>query len=187
MGKKNSTKQKKSSKKRSIKKTLRKNKSRKQKLFRGGKCPCGGGDAASTPQLAYGGEQKKQSDVIMVGGYGPASFQPMPLHTFYDKSDPTSMPFPASDRNTPMNSTTPILMGGKKSRRNKKVKIMHGGDILPQWLSRDPILGNTNNVVQYTNTTPGAYTGNNLFNGEGYSYASITDGPLLNINRTAII
>jgi hypothetical protein len=186
MGKKNSTKLKKSSKKRSTKKSMRKNKSRKQKLFRGGKCPCGGGDA-SPSQLVYGGEQKKHTDAIMVGGYGPASFQPMPLHTFYDKTDPTTMPFPASDRNTPMNSTTPILMGGKKSRKNKNVKIMHGGDIFPQWLSRDPILGNTNNVVQYTNTTPGAYTGNNLLNGQGYSYASITDGPLLNINRTAIV
>lgn len=181
MAKKNNTKQKKSSKKRSIKKSMRKNKSRKQKLFRGGKCPCAGGDAAIQP--AYGG--KKQ--LTMVGGYGPASFQPMPLHTFYDKSDPSIMPLPESDRNTPMNSTTPMIIGGKKSRKNKKINIMHGGNILPQWLSRDPILGNTNNVVQYTNTTPGAYTGNNLFNGQGYSYATITDGPLLNINRNAII
>jgi hypothetical protein len=164
---------------------MRKNKSRRQKLFRGGKCPCAGGDA-SPSQLVYGGEQNKQNSV-MLGGYGPASFQPMPLHTFYDRSDPNSIPLPASDRNTPMNSTTPLLMGGKKSSKNKKVKIMHGGNILPQWLSRDPILGNTNNVVQYTNTTPGAYTGNNLFNGQGYSYATITDGPLLNINRTAIV
>lgn len=181
MFKKNNTKQKKSPKKKSSKKLMRKNKSRKIKLFRGGKCPCAGGGSETSPYYGAG------KQLNMVGGYGPASFQPMPLHTFYDKSDLSTMPFPASDRNTPMDSTTPMLMGGKKSRKIKKTRIMHGGNILPQWLSRDPILGNTNNVVQYTNTTPGAYTGNNLFNGQGYSYASITDGPLLNINRTAII
>jgi len=179
MTKKNNTKRRKSTKK-TAKKTMRKNKSRKPKLFRGGSCPCASGDATTQP--IYGGKKK-----AMVGGYGPASFQPMPLHTFYDKSDPTVMSFPESDRNTPMNPTTPVLMGGKKNKKNKFSKVMHGGNILPEWLSRDPILGNTNNVVQYTNTTPGAYSASNLLTGQGYSYPNITDGPLLNINRTAIV
>ena len=180
MTKKNNTKRRKSTKK-TAKKTMRKNKSRKPKLFRGGSCPCAGGDA-NIQQPIHGGKKK-----AMVGGYGPASFQPMPLHTFYDKSDPTVMSFPESDRNTPMNPTTPVLMGGKKNKKIKISKVMHGGNILPEWLSRDPILGNTNNVVQYTNTTPGAYSASNLLTGQGYSYPNITDGPLLNINRTAIV
>jgi hypothetical protein len=91
----------KSLKKRTMKKSMRKNKSRKQKLFRGGKCGCSGGDSA-LPQNG-----------TMVGGYGPASFQPIPLRTFYDYNH-SVIDNPVSDRNTPINSTTPILMGGKK-------------------------------------------------------------------------
>jgi hypothetical protein len=157
------------------KKVMRKTKSRKTKLFRGGKCPCSGGDSL------------KSSPPIMVGGYGPASFQPLPLNTFYEKVDPTIMSLPINDRNTPMHPSTPILMGGKKSRKNKKIKIMHGGNLIPEFSLKDPILGNTNNVVLYTNTTPGTFTGHNLMNGVGYSYSNITDGPLLYPDRNSII
>jgi hypothetical protein len=164
-------------KKKINKKSMRKTKSRKVKLFRGGKCGCSGGDGLQPAQ---------PSDLKMVGGYGPASFQPIPLRSFYDYNN-SSVDNPINDRNTPIHSTTPILMGGKKSRKNRKIKIMHGGNILPQWATQDPILGNNNNIVEYTYTTPGVFTGNNLLNGQGYSYPNINDGPLLYPDRTNII
>lgn len=164
---------KKSIKRRSVKKSMRKNNTRKPKLFRGGKCGCSGGEA-------------NPPEIKMVGGYGPASFQPIPLRAFYDYNS-NIVPNPIDDHNTPMKPSTPILMGGKKSRKNKKIIIMHGGNIVPQILSQDPILGNTNNALQYANTTPGAFTGQSLLNGQGYSYASITDGPLLYPKSTDII
>jgi hypothetical protein len=160
-------------KKNTKKNKARKNKSRKVKLFKGGKCGCSGGDS-------------KELDK-MVGGYGPASFQPLPLRNFYDLTNPSDLSFPDNDRNTPILKTTPILTGGKKRKKIKNKisikKVMHGGNYMQSLANIDPII-NPNNIVSYTNSTPGAVSASNLLTGQNFAYKTFTDSPLLNISSS---
>jgi hypothetical protein len=101
------------------------------------------------------------------------------------------LPFPAIENNVPDIYTT----GGKKyknprkskSRKSKKNitqrKMMHGGNILPQFLTNHPL---GNNYVQHIGDTQGAFLGTNMINGISNNNNSITDGPLLHPERVYI-
>lgn len=156
-------------KRKSSKKYSFKNKNHK---YKGGACNC----------------QNDRLGGKMTGGYGPASYQPISNDYFYTyQSNPNLLPFPATESNVLDIYTT----GGKKykyprkskSRKSKKSKknmtrrkMMHGGNILPQFLTSHPF---GNNYVQYTGDTQGTLLGVNMINGISNNNNSITDGPLL--------
>jgi hypothetical protein len=107
----------------------------------------------------------------MRGGYGPSNLLSLNSSHYYDYSkNPNVLPFPESARNMK------LISGGKKSR-----KIMRGGNILPNWITNHPF---SNNSLQSTGDTAGAFLGNNVINGIPNSSISITDGPLLNVNSS---
>lgn len=107
---------------------------------------------------------------VIKGGYGPSNFSSLPQSHYYSYSNnPNAVSFPMSSRN---------MNGGKKTKK------MRGGNVLPNWLTNHPF---GNNSVIYTGDTAGAFLGSNVYNGIPNSSNSITDGPLLNTNRTNIV
>lgn len=152
--------------KKKINKKINKNKSIKYRnLYKGGDCGCDGGNGS----------------LKIVGGYGQASYQPIPLKNFYEMTNPNDLPFPTIERNYSNIYTT----GGKKNsfkkmtrktKKNKELKIMHGGNVLPYWMTNDPF---GNNYVQYTGDTAGAFLGKDLVNGIIDPNNYTTEGPLL--------
>jgi hypothetical protein len=107
---------------------------------------------------------------IMQGGYGSSNLSSLDSRNYYNLTNPNDLPAPISSRNT--------IMGGKKTKK------MRGGNILPNWLTNHPF---GNNSLIYTGDTAGAFLGSNVYNGISNSSNSITNGPLLNPNRTSII
>lgn len=113
----------------------------------------------------------------MKGGYGPSNFSSLNTSDYYPHNL-TTLPLPESSRNV-------IIKGGKKNKNNsnKKVKTMRGGNILPNWVTNHPF---GNNSLP-TGDTAGAFLGNNIINGIPNSTNSITDAPVLNVNRLEIV
>uniref|UniRef100_A0A6C0DC05 Uncharacterized protein n=1 Tax=viral metagenome TaxID=1070528 RepID=A0A6C0DC05_9ZZZZ len=109
-------------------------------------------------------------NIIMKGGYGPSNFSSLPQSQYYSYSNnPNAISFPLSSR---------IINGGKKTKK------MRGGNVLQNWITNHPF---GNNSVMYTGDTAGAFLGSNVYNGIPNFSNSITDGPLLNTNRSNIV
>jgi hypothetical protein len=112
----------------------------------------------------------EDNSLVFKGGYGPSNFSSLPQSHYYSYSNnPNAVSFPLSSRN---------MNGGKKPKK------MRGGNVLPNWLTNHPF---GNNSVIYTGDTAGAFLGSNVYNGIPNSSNSITDGPLLNTNRSNIV
>ena len=141
-----------------IKKTKKHYSRRNKNLRKSGGCGC-----------------NKNVKYEMNGGFGPSNFSSLNTSHYYPHNQST-MPLPESSS---------FIKGGKKNKNisNKKTKIMRGGNILPNWVTNHPF---GNNSLP-TGDTAGAFLGNNIINGIPKSTNSITDAPVLNVNRNAIV
>jgi hypothetical protein len=147
--------------KKTKKNNSRNNKTRNYKKMRKGGCGCTINNDNNNNNKGLG---------LIKGGYGPSNFSSLPQSHYYSYSNnPNAVSFPLSSRN---------MNGGKKPKK------MRGGNVLPNWLTNHPF---GNNSVIYTGDTAGAFLGSNVYNGIPNSSNSITDGPLLNTNRTNIV
>jgi hypothetical protein len=87
------------------------------------------------------------------GNNFPPSFQGIPMRYYYDMNDYKS------DPNNPSNMMNSRLSGGKKSRKNNKIR-QRGGFI---GFGNYPVLGNTSfNVPASFGNTPFAFIGQNI-------------------------
>lgn len=138
----------------------KKNTTRKTKNLLLGGCGCSGNNGPK-----------------MLGGYGAASMQPIPLKTFYPLNEYNQDPSVdlVSARNLPE------IVGGRKRRMPK---IIHGGSAS---VPTDIFLGNPSNQILTGANTVGAFLGQSALSGTIYVDPAPNTGPLLNINSNIIV